>query len=90
VSTLANSHFSRISKQPSNGIPPDPVNQERPIFTPSNIQIRDDDVENAHIGVFFQVPGFNSKVFPHLLLMQRVFGNYDRSYQDEFEDHSAH
>jgi len=74
VSNLANSHFSKISKLPSNGIPPDATNEERPIYTPSNIQIRDDDVEHAHVGIFFQVPGFNSKVFPHLLIMQRLFG----------------
>jgi predicted Zn-dependent peptidase len=52
-----------------------PENNEKPIFSASMINIRDDDVENGHVGLFYQVPGYNSKVFPHLLLMQRMFGN---------------
>jgi len=50
-------------------------NNSKPIFSASMINIRDDDVEHGHVGVFYQVPGYNSKVFPHLLLMQRMFGN---------------
>jgi hypothetical protein len=29
-------------------------------------------------------------VFPALLLMQRLFGNYDKKFQEEFEDQHAH
>jgi hypothetical protein len=29
-------------------------------------------------------------VFPHLLLMQRMFGTYDKKFQEEFEDQHAH
>lgn len=47
-----NSHFSRITRDPENGEYPLQANLDRPLFTPSCIQIRDDDVELAHLGIF--------------------------------------
>jgi len=52
VTTQANTNFSKIKKNPPMNKLPVKANEEKPIYTPSCIQIRDDDVDNAHVGVF--------------------------------------
>jgi predicted Zn-dependent peptidase len=54
--------FSKITKESKNGLLPVSQNLERPIYTPSTINIRDDDIELAYAGVFTQVPGYANKL----------------------------
>lgn len=52
IASQVNTHFSKITREPANGVAPNKVNQQKPLYTPSCIQIRDDDVELAHVGIY--------------------------------------
>jgi predicted Zn-dependent peptidase len=52
VTQAVASGLSSIPAESKNGNLMVKENEEKPIFTPSSIQIRDDDVEQAHVGVF--------------------------------------
>lgn len=57
---------------------PRPIrNLDRPIFTPALLFIRDDEMVNSNVGVFYDAPSWKHQDFYSFLLMQRIFGNYN-------------
>merc|ERR1711903_15063 len=48
--------FGMINKDSSSGL--DRVNTHRPWYTPSNMYMRDDEMYNSAIGVFYDAPGW--------------------------------
>jgi hypothetical protein len=51
-------------------------NQDKPIFTPALLFIRDDEMVNSNVGVFYDAPSWKHEDFYAFLLLQRIFGNY--------------
>lgn len=69
---LAERHFSslpRRSKVAKMGI-------EKAVFNPGLLMIRDDEMVNSSIGVFYDAPSWKHPDFYSFLLLQRMFGNY--------------
>ena len=59
-------------------------NLEKPIYTPGLMMIRDDEMINSSVGVFYDAPSWKDKDFYSFLLLQRVFGNY------QIDKHAGH
>lgn len=51
-------------------------NTEKPLFTPSVIAIRDDEMANANIGIFFNSPTWKDPDFFAVKLLQSILGDY--------------
>ena len=51
-------------------------NTEKPIFNPGLLMIRDDDMINSSVGVFYDAPSWKDPDFYSFLLLQRIYGNY--------------
>ena len=51
-------------------------NSEKCIYTPSLMMIRDDDMVNANVGVFYDAPGYKHEDFFGFTLLKYMFGNY--------------
>jgi mitochondrial-processing peptidase subunit beta len=49
---------------------------EKAIFNPGLLMIRDDEMVNSSIGVFYDAPSWKHEDFYAFLMWQRVFGNY--------------
>ena len=69
---LCEQHFSRVPRKASKPM----LNLEKPIFNPGLLFIRDDEMINSSVGVFYDAPGWKHKDFYGFLLLQRIFGNY--------------
>ena len=54
------------------------------MFNPGLLMIRDDEMINSSIGVFYDAPGWKHKDFYAFLLLQRMMGSY------EINQHSTH
>lgn len=78
---LADKHFGNMAKAGR-----EVIGEDKPIFTGSSIQIRDDDVDLAHCGVFYLAPGWNSEDFYAFQLLQRIMGDY-RPPRDSIINH---
>lgn len=50
---------------------------EKPVFIPGLMMIRDDEMVNSSIGVFYDAPSWKHPDFYSFLLLQRVFGSYE-------------
>lgn len=77
---LAEKHFSsipRTSNVPKHGL-------EKPIYNPGLLMIRDDEMYNSSVGVFYDAPGWKHPDFYSFLLLQRMFGNY------QIDKHAEH
>jgi processing peptidase subunit beta len=57
---------------------------EIPTYNPASLFIRDDEMVQSNVGVFFDAPGWKHEDFYSFLLMQRIFGSYaiDRNADD--------
>lgn len=69
---LSEQHFGKLkrrSKEKTKGT-------EKAVFNPGMLFIRDDDMVNSSIGVFYDAPSWKHEDFYAFLLLQRVFGNY--------------
>jgi len=53
-------------------------NADKPVFTPSLMFMRDDEMANVNIGVFFEAPGWAHEDYYSFLLFQRVLGEYQQ------------
>jgi len=49
---------------------------EKAVFNPGLLMVRDDEMINSSIGVFYDAPTWHDKDFYAFLLLQRIFGNY--------------
>jgi mitochondrial-processing peptidase subunit beta len=78
---LAEKHFSKV---PTHGR--EVTGEDKPVFTGSQVQIRDDDVDLAHAGVFYFAPSWNSEDFYAFQILQRIMGNY-RPARDSIINH---
>lgn len=70
---LVEQHFSRIprtSELPQNGL-------EKAVFNPGLLMIRDDEMINSSIGVFYDAPSWKDEDFYGFLLLQRMIGSYE-------------
>ena len=69
---LAEQHFGnmqRKSERPKQGM-------AKAVFNPGLLMIRDDEMVNSSIGVFYDAPSWKHEDFYAFMLFQRVFGNY--------------
>ena len=65
-------NFSSLQK--STTVPA--ANTNRPIYTPSLLMLRDDEMVNSNVGVFYDAPGVNHEDHFAFRLMQNMFGQY--------------
>lgn len=74
LTELAEKYFGGLPNKSPTGI--EPRNTEKPNFTPSILSMKDEELPNLNVGVFFEAPGwFNPDYYPFLVL-QRVLGEY--------------
>lgn len=52
------------------------ANSEKAIYTPSLLFIRDDEMVNTNVGVFYNAPTFKDPDFYGFLLLKYMFGSY--------------
>jgi len=69
---LVEQHFANLPRKSNMPI----HNQEKPIFNPGLLMIRDDEMVNSSVGVFYDAPSWKDPDFYSFLLLQRIFGNY--------------
>lgn len=51
-------------------------NENQPFFTPSCMFMRDDELYNASVGVFFDAPSWSHEDYYSFLLLERILGTY--------------
>jgi processing peptidase subunit beta len=66
--------FGSLNKNPAPGL--ERKNQNKPIFTPSVTFMRDDELYNTGVGVFYDAPSWHHEDYYGFLLMERVIGQY--------------
>ena len=49
---------------------------EKPVFNPGLLMIRDDEMINSSVGVFYDAPSWKDPDFYSFLLLQRIYGNF--------------
>ena len=59
-----------------------PRNTERAVFTPALMFVRDDEMVNSNVGIFFDAPGWTHEDYYGFLLFQRIIGNYEIAKND--------
>jgi processing peptidase subunit beta len=72
VVDMAEQHFSSLPKQAAAEI----SGGEKSIFNPGLMQIRDDEMNNANTGVFYDAPSMKHQDYYSFLLLQHIFGSY--------------
>ena len=70
---LVEQHFSNVPKT-SDTL--QGANTERPIYIPALLFIRDDEMYNSNVGVFYDAPGVKHQDYWGFQLLQRMFGDY--------------
>lgn len=68
-----NQNFGAVAKNTS--IPE--ANSETAVYTPSLLFIRDDEMVNTNVGVFYDAPTFSHPDYHGFLLLKHMFGNFD-------------
>jgi len=71
---LAEKHFGGLPGQVPAGL--EVKNLEKPYFTPSVMMMRDDELANLNIGVFFEAPTWSHPDYYAFLMFQRILGEY--------------
>lgn len=51
-------------------------NKERPIFIPAMLFIRDDEMYNSNVAVFYDAPSIKHQDYYAFLLLKNMFGSY--------------
>jgi processing peptidase subunit beta len=69
---LAEQYFSSVARKATRPI----KGLEKAVFNPGLLMIRDDEMIQSSIGVFYEAPDWHHKDFYSFLLLQRVFGNF--------------
>lgn len=67
-----NQHFASLPKQTSAKL----KNQEKAVFNPALLFIRDDEMINSNVGVFYDAPSIKHPDYYSFLLLQNMFGNF--------------
>jgi processing peptidase subunit beta len=67
-----NAGFQSVSKTASGARP----NTEKNVYTPSLLFIRDDEMYNSNIGVFYDAPSVKHQDYYSFLLLKHMFGSY--------------
>lgn len=67
-----NQHFSSLPKATSGKI----KNRERAVFNPALLFIRDDEMVNSNVGVFYDAPSIRHPDFYGFKLLKHMFGSY--------------
>lgn len=67
-----NQAFSSIGQTTSVERP----NQEKPVYIPALLMIRDDEMINANVGVFYDAPGIKHEDYYSFCLLKAMFGSY--------------
>lgn len=65
-------HFSSLPK--TTNVPA--VNTEKPIYIPGLLMIRDDEMYNSNVGVFYDAPSARDEDYYSFLLLKNMFGSY--------------
>ena len=52
-------------------------NLNKAVFNPGLLMIRDDEMANSSIGVFYDAPSWKHEDFYAFLLLQRMIGSYE-------------
>lgn len=53
------------------------IGEDEPLLTGSQVNIRDDDVDMTHMGLFFPAPSWKHPDYFAFLILQRLMGDYD-------------
>jgi processing peptidase subunit beta len=75
---LAEKHFSKLPVSP-NPIPLGRQSHPKTDFVGSEVRIRDDEVPTAHVAIAVEGVGWSSPDYFPMMVMQSIFGNWDRS-----------
>lgn len=75
-----NQAFGSIAKTTS----AKPVNTDKPFLTPSLLFIRDDEMVNSNVGVFYDAPSVKDPDYYGFLLLKHMFGSY------RIDEHAEH
>jgi processing peptidase subunit beta len=75
---LAEQHFSSLPVSPS-PIPLGRLSHPKTAFIGSEVRIRDDDMPTANIAIAVEGVGWSSPDYFPMMVMQAIFGNWDRS-----------
>lgn len=67
-----NQHFSSLPKQTSAQI----KNTEKAVFNPALLFIRDDEMVNSNVGIFYDAPSIKHPDYYSFLLLQNMLGDY--------------
>ena len=76
--SLAKKHFSSLPVSPT-PIPLGGRAHPKPVFVGSEVRIRDDDSPTANIAIAVEGVSWNSPDYIPMMVMQGIFGNWDRS-----------
>ncbi|KAI0917562.1 hypothetical protein AcW1_007268 [Taiwanofungus camphoratus] len=75
---LAEKHFSTLPVS-SNPIPLGRLSHPKTKFVGSEVRLRDDTLPTAHVAIAVEGVGWSSPDYFPMLVMQSIFGNWDRS-----------
>jgi mitochondrial-processing peptidase subunit beta len=75
---LAKKHFASLPVSPT-PLPLGGTSHAKPTFIGSEVRIRDDDIPTANIAIAVEGVGWNSPDYFPMMVMQGIFGNWDRS-----------
>ncbi|KAF8895118.1 Metalloenzyme, LuxS/M16 peptidase-like protein [Infundibulicybe gibba] len=75
---LAEKHFASLPVSP-NPIPLGRQSHPKTSFVGSEVRIRDDDIPTANIAIAVEGVGWSSPDYFPMMVMQSIFGNWDRS-----------
>jgi len=75
VAESVNQHFGQLAQ--SSGV--ELANQDKPLYTPSMIFMRDDEMANMNVGVFFNAPTYTSEDYWAFRLLNNVLGEYNEA-----------
>ena len=53
------------------------ANSDKCVYTPALLMMRDDEMYNANVGVFYDAPGVNDEDYYSFQLMRHIIGDYD-------------
>jgi len=67
-----NQHFHTLSKT----VDAKALGTEKPIYIPALLYIRDDEMVNSNVGVFYDAPSIKDADYYGFLLLQNMFGQY--------------
>ncbi len=74
----AEQHFAKLPVSP-NPIPLGRLSHPKTKFVGSEVRIRDDELPTAHVAIAVEGVGWSSPDYFPMLVMQSIFGNWDRS-----------